>query len=140
MAMRRATSFQTLVDTCDVISFHCPKTPETEGMLSEATLPAGDHPGLFVVNCARGGIADEAALLAGLADGRLRGVALDSVTTEPSVPPALLEALASGKAENLLITPHAAFYSDEAFQEMRGLAAREIGRILRGEPAQYQVN
>ena len=65
-AMRRAVSFDALVESCDVISFHCPKTPQTTGMLSKATLPRADHPGLFVVNCARGGIADEAALLAGL--------------------------------------------------------------------------
>ena len=41
---------------------------------------------------------------------------------------------------NLMITPHAAFYSDEAFEEMRVLAAREVGRVLRGETPQYKVN
>ena len=41
---------------------------------------------------------------------------------------------------HLLITPHAAFYSDDAFVEMRHLAAREAGRVLRGEPAWYKVN
>ena len=91
-----------------------------------------------MVNCARGGIADEDAILAGLADGRLRGVAVDSLATEPSVSPELLQAQADGA--HLMITPHAAFYSDEAFVEMRGLAAREVGRILAGEPPQYQVN
>ena len=107
-------------------------------MLNLETLPSPDHPGLFVVNCARGGIATEEAIIQGLADGRLRGVALDSVDTEPTVSTALLEAQQGGAP--LLITPHAAFYSDEAFEEMRGLAAAEVGRILSGEPAQYQVN
>eukprot|EP01048_Picozoa_sp_COSAG05_P000908 COSAG05_NODE_28_length_29121_cov_56.951933_25_plen_362_part_00 len=137
--MRRTTSFQELVETCDVISFHCPKTMETTGLLNGANMPGRDHPGLYVVNCGRGGVVDEEAVLAGLAQGRLLGVALDSVEGEPNLPRALLEAQASGE-HNLLITPHAAFYSDEAFQEMRVLAAREIRRILSSEPAQYQVN
>eukprot|EP01047_Picozoa_sp_COSAG01_P057606 COSAG01_NODE_6680_length_3546_cov_15.525674_2_plen_66_part_00 len=55
---------------------------------------------------------------------RLRGVALDSLDDEPRVSAALLRAQAEGA--NLLLTPHAAFYSDEAFLEMRELAAREV--------------
>ena len=145
--MTRYTSFTDLVANVDAVTFHCPLTdgpvvpggPEgTRGMLNLDTLPGPDHPGLFVVNCARGGIATEEAIIQGLADGRLRGVALDSVDTEPTVSTALLEAQQGGAP--LLITPHAAFYSDEAFEEMRGLAAAEVGRILSGEPAQYQVN
>ena len=56
---------------------------------------------------------------------------------EPHVPPELMAAQLCGV--NLLITPHAAFYSDEAFVEMRHLAAKEVGRILRGETPHYQV-
>ena len=107
-----------------------------------------------------------------LADGRVAGAALDSLADEPKVSAALLEAQTAGA--NLLVTPHAAFYSDEvrrparrpwlrtysctrhhalpyccpravarvrqAFVEMRHLAAREIGRILRGEAPLYQVH
>jgi C-terminal binding protein len=134
----RYTSFEDLVANSDVVSFHCPLTDTTRGMLNSATLPSADHPGLFVVNCARGGIAEEDAIIEGLADGRLRGVALDSLSTEPQVSSSLLQAQAEGA--HLMITPHAAFYSDEAFVEMRGLAAREVGRILKGEAPQYQVN
>jgi C-terminal binding protein len=109
----RHTSFADLVANCDMLTFHCPLTETTRGMLNTDTLPSADHPGLFVVNCARGGIADEDAILQGLADGRLRGVALDSLSTEPQVSSSLLQAQADGA--HLLITPHAAFYSDEAF-------------------------
>ena len=109
----RHTSFEDLVANSDVLTFHCPLTETTRGMLNSATLPSADHPGLFVVNCARGGIAEEDAIIEGLADGRLRGVALDSLSTEPQVSSSLMQAQAEGA--HLLITPHAAFYSDEAF-------------------------
>ena len=84
--MTRYHSFQDLVANCDAISFHCPLTDETACMLNSRTLPGVGHPGLFVANCARGGCVEEAAVLEGLADGRLRGVALDSLNTEPKVP------------------------------------------------------
>lgn len=109
----RHTSFEDLVADSDVLTFHCPLTDITRGMLNTDTLPSKDHPGLFVVNCARGGIAEEDAIIEGLADGRLRGVALDSLSTEPNVSPELLRA--QGEGAHLMITPHAAFYSDEAF-------------------------
>jgi D-3-phosphoglycerate dehydrogenase len=67
--VRRAASFGALVEGSDVLTFHCPLTPQSRGMLNLETLPSAAHPGLFVVNCARGGIAEEGALLAGLADG-----------------------------------------------------------------------
>jgi C-terminal binding protein len=138
--LTRTRSFAALVGGCEALSFHCPLTEETRHMLSSETLPrVGEHPGLFVVNAARGGVLDEAALLSGLADGRVLGAALDSLEGEPAVPPALLEAQAAGEL-NLLLTPHAAFYSDEAFEEMRHLAAREVRRVLRGEPALCRVN
>ena len=51
----RYASFHELIANCDAISFHCPLTDETAHMLNRSTLPGGSHPGLFVVNCARGG-------------------------------------------------------------------------------------
>jgi D-3-phosphoglycerate dehydrogenase len=87
---------------------------------------------------AGGGVVDEAALLDGLSDGSVLGAALDSLQEEPDVSTALLAAQASGAT--LLITPHAAFYSDEAFGEMRLLAAREVRRVLRTEAPHYRMN
>ena len=107
-------------------------------MLNAASLPPAGHPGLHVVNTARGGIVDEAALLRGLEEGCVRGAALDSLDDEPRVCADLRDAQAHGA--NLLLTPHASFYSDEAFDEMRHLAAREVGRILRREAPHYQVS
>ena len=92
-----------------------------------------------VVNCARGGLIEEAALVDALASGAVRGAALDCLEDEPT--PAIEPLLAAQRAgANLLLTPHSAFYSDEAFTEMRHLAAREVRRVLLGEPPAYQVN
>ena len=136
--LTRAQSLTELVSSCEAISLHCPLTDSTRHMLSHTTLPKSPTDAVFVVNAARGGVLDESALLAGLADGRVRGAALDSLEDEPRVSRALLDAQRGGA--NLLITPHAAFYSDEAFDEMRRLAAGEVGRVLRGEAARCRVN
>ena len=182
--LRRCGSFEELLGSVDALSFHCPLSPETRGMLGADALAglraqqqqqrrrqqqqqqqqraaaAGDSVsgggsggggsgggGLYVVNAARGGVLDEAAALAALADGTLAGLALDSLETEPAVPPALREALEAtaaggdrgGGRLNLLVTPHASFFSDEAFLEMRALAAKEVRRVLLGEAPWYRV-
>jgi D-3-phosphoglycerate dehydrogenase len=178
--LRRCGSFEELLGSVDALSFHCPLTPETRGMLGADALAglraqqqqqrrqqqqqwavtAGGSVsgggsngggsgggGLYVVNAARGGVLDEAAALAALADGTLAGMALDSLETEPAVPPALREALEAtaaggdrgGGGLNLLVTPHASFFSDEAFLEMRALAAKEVRRVLLGEAPWYRV-
>ena len=84
-------------------------------------------------------------MLEGCTSGIIAGAALDSLESEPRVPRELLDAAAAaddGDAgrPNLVLTPHASFYSDEAFLEMRSLAAREVRRVLRGEQPWYKVN
>jgi lactate dehydrogenase-like 2-hydroxyacid dehydrogenase len=133
----RAASFGELVTGADVLSFHCPLTPETRHMLSRDSLQLAPR-GLYVVNTARGGVLCEEALLEALGDGRVSGAALDALEGEPAVSDALLAAQRAGA--HLVLTPHAAFYSDDAFVEMRHLAAREAGRVLREEAPLYQVN
>eukprot|EP00937_MAST-01D_sp_MAST-1D-sp2_P005988 g5988.t1 len=138
--MGRVLSFEELLRGADIISFHCPLTAETRHMLDRAALRecVGAGRGLFVVNAARGGVLDEAAVLGALRDGRLAGVALDTLESEPAVHADLLGAAAGGA--NLLLSPHASFYSDEAFLEMRALAAREVRRVLRGEQPWYSLS
>ena len=70
---------------CDAISIHCPLTPQTRGMIDGAAF-AAMRPGAFLVNAARGGIIDRAALVAALATGRLGGVGLDVHWEEPPEP------------------------------------------------------
>jgi D-3-phosphoglycerate dehydrogenase len=86
-------------------------------------LPAG----ACVINVARGGLIDEQALIRALESGRLGGAALDVANAEPiTADDPLLS------APNVLVTPHAAWYSKEAVAELREKAAAEVARVLEG--------
>jgi D-3-phosphoglycerate dehydrogenase len=104
----RAASLEDLLDQCDVLTVHTPLTDETRGMIGRREL-ARLSPGAVVVNMARGGIVDEAALLASLEGGQLRGAVLDVFTTEP--PPADHPLRA---APNVFLTPHLGANTAEA--------------------------
>ena len=113
-----------LLDTADVLSLHCPLTAETRGLVDSAALAAMKHDALLI-NCARGGIIDEAAALAALRDQRLGGLAVDSL---PSEPPReghmLLDALA--EPLNLIVTPHNSWITPEARQRVFELTADNL--------------
>jgi phosphoglycerate dehydrogenase-like enzyme len=85
LRVRRAATLEELLDACDVLTVHTPLTDETRGMIGRREL-ARLSPGAVVVNMARGGIVDEAALAAALAGGQLRGAVLDVFTAEPPPP------------------------------------------------------
>ncbi|WP_193164987.1 D-2-hydroxyacid dehydrogenase [Microbulbifer hainanensis] len=104
---------QLLAET-DVISLHCPLTQETDKLVDSAFLDAM-KPGAFLINTARGGLVDEAALAAALRSGHLGGAALDVLSVEP--PPADHPLLA-GDIPNLIITPHNAWISRESRQRL----------------------
>jgi phosphoglycerate dehydrogenase-like enzyme len=90
-----------LMGWADVLSLHCPLTDETRGLISRARIDAM-RPEAVLVNTARGGVVDEPALIAALADGRIAGAGLDVFADEPHVPEAL-RAL-----PNVVLTPHIA--------------------------------
>ena len=115
-----------LLPETDVLSLHCPLTPETAGMIGAAEL-AALPPGALVVNTARGGLIDEGALAAALAAGRLGGAALDTTAAEPLHADHPLRA-----APRLILTPHAAALTDGAFRRMGVEAARNILDFLAG--------
>lgn len=85
--------------------------------------------GAFLVNSARGGLVDESALSAALKDGRIRAAALDVQESETQNP---MSVGALKDAPNLIITPHAAWYSDASCTELREMAASEIRRAIVG--------
>jgi phosphoglycerate dehydrogenase-like enzyme len=89
--------------------------------------------GSFLVNTSRGPIVDVHAVVAALRSDHLGGAALDVL---PSEPPTDLEAFA---APNLIMTPHSAFYSEEAIQESQTKAATAIAMALRGQEPHYRV-
>jgi D-3-phosphoglycerate dehydrogenase len=115
-----------LLPRTDVLSLHCPLTPATAGMIGAAEL-AALPPGAIVVNTARGGLIDEAALVAALTAGRLGGAALDVTAVEPLPAEHPLRA-----APRLMLTPHAAALTDGAFRAMGVAAARNILDFLDG--------
>lgn len=130
----RAADLDTLLREADVVSIHIPLSPETRGLIGEPEL-ARMKPTAFLINTARGGIVDENAVAAALAEGRLAGAALDVLATEP--PPADHPLR---QAPNVILTPHLAFYSRDSVVELQTKAAEEVARALRGEPPRSPVN
>jgi D-3-phosphoglycerate dehydrogenase len=117
----------------DFVSIHCPKTPETVGMFSAARL-RHLKPSAYLINTARGGIVDEAALHDALIAGRLAGAGLDVFAQEP--PPAghpLFE------LPNVIMAPHVAGVTREAVDRMSEQTARNILSALDGVPIRLNV-
>ncbi len=126
-----------LLAESDVVSLHCPLTEETQGLMNAETLRAM-KPGAFLINTGRGELVEEAALLTSLREGHLGGAGLDVLSVEP--PPAnhpLLEAASS--LPNLLITPHTAWSSRTARQELIHRVAANIRAFIETGEATNRV-
>jgi glycerate dehydrogenase len=120
-----------LLPTADVLSFHCPLTDETRHLLDNERLQR-IKPGCLVVNCARGGILDEQAALDALSAGLLGGLAVDVLPVEPPRDGhPLLDAL-QRQSLNLIVTPHNAWISPQARQNIIRLTAENIDRLAAG--------
>jgi glyoxylate reductase len=122
-----------LLAESDVVSIHCPLSPETHGLLSRERI-ARLKPSAVVVNTARGPIVDEAALVDALAEGRIRGAGLDVFLDEPP-PSEVLRSL-----PNVVLSPHHGGLSDVSNEEMCRRATRAVLAVLRGEPPEGLVN
>lgn len=117
----------TLLATSDAVSLHVPLLPETRHLLNTRTL-ALMKPGALLINAARGAIVDEAALHAGLLDGRIGGAGLDVWDPEP---PAASQPLL--QLDNVVATPHIAAYTAEGRRRSHHAAVEQALMILRGE-------
>jgi D-3-phosphoglycerate dehydrogenase len=117
----------------DFVTIHCPKTPDTVGMFGKARL-ARMKPGAGLVNTARGGIVDEAALYDALVGGHLRGAGLDVFDQEPAKPDNKLFTL-----EQVLMAPHMAGVTTESVIGMGVATARNILSVLDGAPIAENV-
>ena len=115
-----------LLARSDVVSLHLPLTDSTRGLLGEARL-ARMKPGAILVNSARGGIVDEAALAKALAAGRLAGAALDVFDREPLAAGSVL-----ADAPNLILTPHVAGVTLESNARVSGIIAERVSAFLGG--------
>lgn len=119
-----------LLPQVDVLSLHCPLTAETRNLIGAAEL-ALMKPDALLINTARGGLVDEAALAAALRAGRLGGAAFDVLTEEP---PVHGNPLLAPDLPNLIVTPHNAWGSRESRQRMVGQLAENIRAFVAGRP------
>jgi len=128
LGLSRLYTLQELLFQSDCVSLHCTLNEHNHHLINDFTIKQM-RPGAFLVNTARGGLVDEAALAAALKDGRIRAAALDVQENEPH------HTVFSGPlkdAPNLIVTPHAAWYSDASCTELREMAASEIRRAIVG--------
>ena len=124
---------EAVLDCADVLTIHTPLTPETEDLIGEAEL--AEMAGGYLVNCARGGIVDEAALAAAVADGVLEGAAVDVFGEEPlPTDSPLLD------VEDVVVTPHLGAATAAAQENVATSTARQVVAAFRGEPVANALN
>ena len=129
----RLVSLDDLLAASDYITVHLPKTPETAGIIGESAL-AKVKRGVRIINTSRGGLVDEAALAAALADGRVAGAGLDVFSVEPCTDSPLFA------FDQVVVTPHLGASTEEA-QEKAGLSvAHSVVAALAGQDVADAVN
>jgi C-terminal binding protein len=143
LGITRYESVEELFKTSSVLSTHCPLTDETTHLVNAESLHWLPE-GAFLVNTARGGVVDTAALPDALARGQLAGAAIDVLVGEPPADdnPLLVAWRDPGHPayERLIINPHAAFYSVEGLRDMRTKGTEACRRALLGLPLRNVVN
>jgi D-3-phosphoglycerate dehydrogenase len=132
--IEHCTDLDPLLRQADFISIHVPLTKETTNLIGTKALPKM-KPTAILVNTARGGIVDEAAVAEAVKGGRLAGAGLDVVVDEPLKPSHPLNG-----APNIILTPHMAGVTEEAMMRMAQDSAEDILRVLRGERPKFPVN
>ena len=125
--------FETLLDRADVVTVHVPLTRATKGLIGRKAI-ARLKPGAIVLNVARGGIVDEAAVAEALASGHLAGAGIDVFDAEPPTDSPLLD------APNTLLTPHLGASTAEAQVLVAEEVAEQVLDVLEGRSARYAVN
>lgn len=119
---------ETLFRESDVVTLHCPLTPETERIIGERTL-SWMKPTALLINTGRGGLVDEAALARALNEGRLAGAGLDVLSAEPPAPSNPLLT-----ARNCVITPHCAWATRAARQRLLDVTVANVRAYQSGRP------
>lgn len=126
-------ALEELIARSDYITLHCPLTEKTRHLIDRNRI-AAMKPGARIINCARGPLIEEAALVEGLASGRLAGAALDVFVKEPPVGSPLLD------LDNVVLTPHLGASTEEAQQAVSVKIAELIGKFLTTGEAETAVN
>jgi D-3-phosphoglycerate dehydrogenase len=123
-----------LLARADFVSIHAPLTEETRHVIDQRALVAM-KPSSYLINTARGGLVDGAALASALREGQIAGAGIDVLEREPIPADDPLLGL-----PNCIVTPHAAWYSEEAFRDLKTKAAEEAARVVQGERPRCPVN
>jgi D-3-phosphoglycerate dehydrogenase len=126
-------SLKELLKEADFVTVHTPLTEATKGLIGAKEL-AMVKPKVRIINCARGGVIDEEALLKAVEEGRVAGAAVDVFTEEPARESILF------KSDKILVTPHLAASTAEAQVSAALDVAEQIIAVLKGQPARYAVN
>ena len=128
-AIDEQVSLEELLKRSDIVSLHCPQTPENVGMIDKTAL-AKMKDGVILLNTARGGLINEADLRDALLSGKVYAAASDVVSTEPIRADNPLLGL-----DNMIITPHIAWASHEARQRLMDTAVENVRNFLNGTPS-----
>jgi D-3-phosphoglycerate dehydrogenase len=130
----QARDLEDLLAEADVVSINCPLTGGTRHLINAKAL-ARMKPTAWLINTSRGEIVEEQDLIQALRLGQIQGAALDVLVDEPPAPHSPLIGL-----PNVIVTPHVAWYSEDAVQDLQRLAAEQALRVLRGQQPQWIVN
>ena len=122
-------SFNNLLSRSDVISLHCPLNAETENLINATTL-ASMRDNTILINTARGGLIDSAALVAALKTGQIAGAGIDVLRQEPPIEP---DVILEADLPNLIVTPHIAWAAQESRQRAIDEIAANIAAYINGE-------
>ena len=128
------TDLEGLLSLADYVTVHVPLSPATRHMIGEREI-CSMRPGAILVNTARGPVLDETAVAAALRDGRLAAAGLDVFETEPLPADSPLRGL-----DNVILTDHAGWYTEESVRELKTKAAQNVAAVLAGRAPMYPVN
>jgi D-3-phosphoglycerate dehydrogenase len=130
----RCYDLEDLLDEADIISLHVPLNPETYHMIGEKELTRMKKRAILINTC-RGKVIDGKALFKALNDGEIAGAGLDVLEKEPPDPDDPLL-----NCNNLIVTPHAAWYSEESLDRLKNYGMDEVVRVLNGKRPRFVVN
>lgn len=133
LGVELAATIEDLVADCDFVTIHATKTPETIGLVNAAVLSHA-KPGMRLINAGRGGIVDEEALAAAIAEGRLGGAAIDTFAKEPTTESPLFA------LDSVVVTPHLGASTAEAQDKAGETIAEMVVLALRGDFVPFAVN
>jgi D-3-phosphoglycerate dehydrogenase len=127
-------SFDEVISNSDILSLHVPLTEETNHLISNKELEKMKKDAILI-NVSRGGLIDEAALSKYLDNGKIRGVGLDVMEDDNPSPSNPLF-----KYENVIVTPHTAFFSQESSQELQIRSCKQLYDVLNGKIPEFLIN